>query len=115
MADFLVVIVDSVSFYQAYYNGLAVERLDDCCVHYHIEHDCGSGWTPEGGASLWRRLAERGIPCLSNQQFNELIFELQNNAEKNQPNIYNDSGWGFESEDVSCGTVVYKGSPNADR
>ena len=31
---------------------------------YHLEHEVGSGWSPEGEALLRRRIAERGITWL---------------------------------------------------
>jgi hypothetical protein len=31
---------------------------------YHLEHEVGSGWSPEGEAALRRRIAERGITWL---------------------------------------------------
>jgi hypothetical protein len=33
------------------------------CV-YHLEHEKGSGWTPEGEAQLRKRIAESGITWL---------------------------------------------------
>ena len=104
--------IDSIMIYQAHFSGWSIEELGSAAVHYHIEHDYGSGWTPEGAGSLWSRLMERGIPFLSYQQFNERIFEMQDNAEHHQLVVYNDSDWGFDGHDLECRTMVEDNSPS---
>ena len=102
--------INSVIVYQAHYNNLQIGQLECNAVHYHIEHDYGSGWTPEGAGSLWARLSERGIPFISHNRFYELVFEMQDNAEKGAPTIYNDADWGFDGDALDCQTVVEEGS-----
>ena len=103
--------IDSVIVYQAHYNGIAIEELDGSRVHYHIEHDNGSGWTPEGAESLWSRLAERGLPLIDYRQFYEIIYALQDNAEEKRISIYNDPDWGFAARDIECRVLAEPGSP----
>jgi len=103
--------IDSVIVYQAHYNDIAVEELDGSRVHYHIEHDNGSGWTPEGAESLWSRLAERGLPLIDYRQFYEIIYALQDNAEEKRISIYNDPDWGFAARDIECRVLAEPGSP----
>jgi hypothetical protein len=69
--------------------------LAPSCVHYHIEHDYGSGWTPEGANSLWSRLDQLGLPYIDYRGFYELIYALQDNAAENRESLYNDPDWGL--------------------
>src|SRR5205807_247922 len=77
----------------------------------HIEHDYGSGWTPEGAGSLWTRLDERGIPYMSFEQYTRLVRELQDNAERDIFTIYNGSNWGLAGRELQQVVVVADGSP----
>jgi hypothetical protein len=56
--------IDAVFSYLAHYDGVVETVLDEPCCIYHLEHEKGSGWTPEGEAALRRRIAERGVPWL---------------------------------------------------
>ncbi len=103
--------IDSVIVYQAHYNGIAIEELDASRVHYHIEHDNGSGWTPEGAESLWSRLAERGLPLIDYRQFYQIIYALQDNAEAKRLSVYNDADWGFAERDIECRVLAEPGRP----
>ncbi len=51
--------LDSVFCYAAHHGGAAEEMLDPMRI-YHIEHGAGSGWTPEGQAKLFQRMAAVG-------------------------------------------------------
>ena len=103
--------INSVIVYQAHYNGIAIEELDGRRVHYHIEHDNGSGWTPEGAESLWSRLAERGLPLIDYRQFYEIIYALQDNAEEKRRSVYNGPDWGFAEREIECRVLTEPGSP----
>jgi hypothetical protein len=54
--------VDGLFGYVAHYAGIREQILEEPCCIYHIEHDKGSGWTPEGEAVLRRRMDDSGIP-----------------------------------------------------
>lgn len=103
--------IDSIFLYQAHYAGLKLENLGDTCVHYHIEHDYGSGWTPEGAESLWTRLNEHGIPFITYERFREIVAELRDNAERKVQQPYNDSDWGYAGHRLECRSMVEPGSP----
>jgi len=54
--------IDGLFSYIAHAAGIKEEVLD--LPIYHLEHEVGSGWSPEGEALLRRRIAERGITWL---------------------------------------------------
>jgi hypothetical protein len=98
--------IDAIILYQAYYNGLEIAELGEACVHYHIEHDYGSGWTPEGEGRLRERLDALGIPYIWYEAYIELIYELQDNAEAKRVTVYNEVDWGLDGREIECRTVV---------
>ncbi len=98
--------IDAIILYQAHYNGLEIAELEETCVHYHIEHDHGSGWTPEGEGSLRERLDALGIPYIWYGPYIELIYELQDNAEAKLVTVYNKVDWGLDAREVECRMLV---------
>jgi hypothetical protein len=59
---------------------------------YHLEHEKGSGWTPEGEALLKARIAESGITWLDAgavQVLSTYMLWLR------RPMIFNGSSWGL--------------------
>ena len=76
----------------AYYAGIRERALESPCHIYHLEHEKGSGWTPEGDELLRRRIAERGITWLDARDvfvWSTYMHWLR------RPMIFNMSGWGF--------------------
>jgi hypothetical protein len=71
------------------------------CV-YHLEHEKGSGWTPEGEALLKARIAESGITWLDAGAVQILSTYMQ---WLRRPMIFNEAGWGL-SDIVLQETVV---------
>ena len=61
------------------------------CV-YHLEHEKGSGWTPEGEALLKARIADSGITWLDAGAVQILSTYMQ---WLRRPMIFNGSGWGL--------------------
>src|SRR5262249_48981374 len=53
--------LDSVLCVAAHHGGAPEEMLAEPLRIYHIEHGSGSGWTPEGQAKLFERIAASGI------------------------------------------------------
>src|SRR5262249_50076252 len=53
--------IDSLFCHTARYAGLSEHVFQSPMCVYHIEHEIGSGWTPEGETKLRTRIAERGI------------------------------------------------------
>lgn len=102
--------IDSILIFQAHFNGIEIEELPSDIVHYHIEHDYGSGWTPEGSSSLWARLDQRGIPYIRYDDSMEIVRELQHNASEGRFTVYNDLNWGYFDREVECHLMI---GPNA--
>jgi hypothetical protein len=61
------------------------------CI-YHLEHEKGSGWTPEGEALLKARIAESGITWLDAGAVQILSTYMQ---WLRRPMFFNGSGWGL--------------------
>jgi hypothetical protein len=64
---------------------------------YHLEHEVGSGWSPEGEAILRRRIAERGITWLDASTV--YIWAAYMNWLR-RPMIFNGSDWGFANDSL---------------
>jgi hypothetical protein len=87
----------------AYYAGIRECALDSPHHIYHLEHEVGSGWTPEGEALLRRRIAERGITWLDAKDV--FIWSAYMHWLK-RPMIFNTSDWGFGAVPLEETTVV---------
>jgi hypothetical protein len=61
------------------------------CI-YHLEHERGSGWTPEGEALLRRRIDESGVTWLDTQTVNLWASYMR---WLGRPMIFNGDAWGF--------------------
>jgi hypothetical protein len=72
--------------------GLAEHCLEMPCCIYHLEHEKGSGWTPEGEALLRKRIAESGITWLDWQT---VVAWSAYMTWSKRPMIFNGSDWGF--------------------
>lgn len=59
---------------------------------YHIEHATGSGWTPEGQQQLEQRIRAKGLPMLSDLEFNQHCIHMRR---KRAPMAWNDADWGL--------------------
>ena len=84
--------IDALFSSVACYAGIRERVLDSPCHIYHLEHEVGSGWSPEGEALLRRRIAERGITWLDSRDvylWSAYMHWL------NRPMIFNTSDWGF--------------------
>ena len=76
----------------AYYAGITERPLESPHHIYHLEHEVGSGWSPEGEALLRRRIDERGITWLDARDvfvWSAYMHRLR------RPMIFNTSDWGF--------------------
>jgi len=84
--------IDGLFQFTAVTAGIRELVFHDPLCAYHIEHDSGSGWTPEGEAALRKRVAERGIPWLDHR----LVMVLGSYMKSlDSPMIFNGSNWGF--------------------
>jgi len=84
--------IDSVFCYAAHHGGATEEVLPEPMRIYHIEHGVGSGWTPEGQAQLFARMAAKGIPFVSYQ---ELVAWAAQMRQLDCPMIFNHDNWGL--------------------
>ncbi len=84
--------LDSIFCLSAHYGGVVEEVLDEPMRIYHIEHGAGSGWTPEGQAKLFARIAERGLSMIENP---EVIGWAKQMQKLRRPMIFNLENWGL--------------------
>jgi len=84
--------LDSVLCYAAHHAGFREHILEDPMRIYHIEHQTGSGWTPEGQATLFARLAAKGVPFLDYQHLVGWAVQMRL---LNAPMIFNRENWGL--------------------
>lgn len=89
--------LDSVFCFAAHYGGVREEMLDEPMRIYHIEHGSGSGWTPEGQAKLFERLAAKGLPFIDNEQ---VLMWAAHMRSLNMPMIFNHENWGLAEFDL---------------
>jgi hypothetical protein len=84
--------LDSIFCFSAHYSGVIEEVLEEPLRIYHIEHGTGSGWTPEGQAKLFARIAERGLSMIENP---EVIGWAKQMQKLRCPMIFNLKNWGL--------------------
>ncbi len=84
--------VDSVFLFQANQHNIQEKDLPKRNAIYHIDHEIGSGYSPEGAEKLFTRLESKGIPYLSNQDLYNLISNMKSSK---SPVTYNNENWGF--------------------
>jgi hypothetical protein len=85
--------IDSVFCFTAHHGGAREEMLGEPMRIYHIEHGSGSGWTPEGQARLFERIAAKGLSFVDNEEV--LIWAAQMNK-LSSPMIFNHDDWGMD-------------------
>ena len=91
--------IDSVFCYALHHGGAREEVLPEPMRIYHIEHGTGSGWTPEGQAALFERIAAKGLTFVSYQDVTGWAAQMRR---LNCPMIFNHENWGlsdFELEE----------------
>jgi hypothetical protein len=89
--------LDSVFCSTAHYGGVREEVLADPMRIYHVEHGTGSGWTPEGQAKLFERVAAKGLSFLDNE---EVLMWAAQMKRLNSPMIFNHEDWGMAGDDL---------------
>jgi len=94
--------IDSLFCAAAHHGGALETILDDPMRIYHIEHGTGSGWTPEGQARLFERLATAGIPYLENDDVLRWAAQMK---WLNSPLIFNHDDWGMAAFDLAESVV----------
>jgi hypothetical protein len=89
--------IDSFFCWMAHHGGAREEILEDPMRIYHIEHETGSGWTPEGQQKLFDRIAAKGIPWVGYQ---EVVEWARTMKRFDAPIIMNREGWGLAEEEL---------------
>jgi FkbM family methyltransferase len=84
--------IDALFSYIAVQAGVTEVRLPRPLCLFHLEHEHGSGWSPEGEAQLRRRIAERGVPWLDWADV-AVCAAYMRRFEK--PMLFNDEEWGL--------------------
>lgn len=98
--------IDSVLLFQAQQHHIKEIDLPKQFSLYHIEHGKGSGYTPEGADVLFKRLEEKKIPYLRNEDFDEIVRGLRTSKEKV---VYNSENWGMSNLNLDELVVEGKG------
>lgn len=81
--------LDSLLVYQALKKGIKQVVLPDNCPIYHIEHEQGSGFTPENPKLVFQRIKKKKIPIVDDQTL------IKKTAQLKKPYLYNDEKWGM--------------------
>jgi hypothetical protein len=87
--------LDSILLYQAFLNGLKEVYVGRSRRIFHIDHETGSGYSPEGERALFGRLDARGIAYLTWPRFQELIADMRRTRKAGRPVVYNPESWGL--------------------
>jgi hypothetical protein len=90
--------LDSIFCATAHFGGAQEEMLDEPMRIYHLEHGSGSGWTPEGQAKLFERIAAKGLKFVDNEEV--LIWTAQM-GRLGAPMIFNHEDWGLDGVDLA--------------
>ncbi|MBP7074081.1 MAG: hypothetical protein KBA81_01695 [Rhabdochlamydiaceae bacterium] len=94
--------LDSVFIFQARQHGIIEIDLPIKLPIYHIEHEAGSGFSPESAHLLFNRLHQKGIPYIDNSSLHDIILQMKNSQEKV---IYNSQDWGMAELSLEETTV----------
>ena len=82
--------LDSLFCFAAHHGGAREEVLSEPMRIYHIEH--GSGWTPEGQAKLFERVAAKGLSFIDNEGVLTMASQMR---QWGAPMIFNHEDWGL--------------------
>ncbi len=95
--DMFAMNIDSLFCWAAHYAGVKELVLEDPMRSYHIEHETGSGWTPEGEETLFQRMAAKGVPWLHHTEMVRWAWSM---CRLEAPIIFNRADWGLGSENL---------------
>lgn len=88
--------LDALLLFQARAHGIREVDLGDAFTVLHMDHSKGSGWSPEGAADLFERMAQRGVPVLTDEMLMAEVRRLGLGVGRRpRPKRYNDEGWGY--------------------
>jgi len=90
--------LDALFCCTAHHSGVVETCFEAPMRIYHIEHGIGSGWTPEGQAQLYERLAKKRIQCVS---YEEVVWSIAQMRSLSAPVIFNLEDWGLAGTPLS--------------
>jgi hypothetical protein len=102
--------LDSIFCATAHFGGAREEMLEEPMRIYHIEHGSGSGWTPEGQAKLFERIAAKGLKFVDNE---EVLMWTAQMGKLAAPMIFNHEDWGLDGIDLPE-TVIQTAGPRPE-
>ncbi len=68
--------IDSLLLYQAAANGLTECVFEEPQAIYHIEHQPGSGFTPEASAVMYERIRKKGLPYVKDEELEQIQRDI---------------------------------------
>ena len=84
--------IDELLIHQARQHGIKEKDLSRNMPIYHIEHEAGSGFSPENAHILFKRLHEKGIPYINDATLIKHVYLLKRSKDNV---VYNDIDWGM--------------------
>lgn len=88
--------IDSLFLFAAQQAGLEEVVLEEPMAIYHIEHQPGSGYTPEAADQMYERVRKKGIPWISDEEVEAARVGYQTGkGPQNPPN------WGLSDKECS--------------
>jgi hypothetical protein len=86
--------IDSILMYQGILGPLKQKNFGSRKPIYHIEHQIGSGYTPEGVNHLFDRLDKLGIPYLTDKKLFKIAINIYRKENK-KAQKFQKEGWGL--------------------
>lgn len=97
--------IDSILMYQGILGPLKQKNFGSKKPIYHIEHQIGSGYTPEGVNHLFDRLDQAGIPYLSDEDLFDIAIDAYQHKE-NEVLQFQEEDWGLNNHQLPEYTIT---------
>jgi hypothetical protein len=94
--------IDSLFCYAAHHAGVREVVLREPLRIFHIEHQSGAGWTPEGEKELNERIKSKGVGRLQNDDVVKWIDQMRR---FNAPVIFMQENWGLADVELPETTI----------
>jgi hypothetical protein len=92
--------LDTLFLHQAHAAGMDFVDLVPPAIAFHMEHNIGSGWSPEGQTAHLENVARRGMETISSRRLRAEKRALLRARVSGKPAIYNGEGWGLADLDL---------------
>jgi hypothetical protein len=102
--------LDSLLSYTANHMGIREECLPAPMRVYHVEHDVGTGWTPEGYKELSARIAKKGIQMITFEDLAAMVAQMRR---LRAPFVFNLDSWGMADCNLPETSPVPVATPTA--